>query len=107
MKLLHCLACGDIFPLSLEFKECDCKKSSGNYLPDQLTVEVYTEDRSTAVLLGFANSSFGYAVHDQLVCGDLPLGMPYCGKTVSPGRNFKAFIIPESADSVVWHYATE
>lgn len=108
MKLLYCLACGDIFSLDVgTLRECGCKLSSGNYRKDGLIADIYTRDSKSAVVLGFANSSFGYAVKDQLICGDLPKGMPYCGKVVSPGRDFKAFIIPESADSVVWHYATE
>ena len=104
MKLLYCRGCGDIFQLSFNYKECSCKTTSGNYLEDGITAEVFTLNRHTAVVLGFANSSFKSAVGEHLAMGDLPATMPYCGKMVSPGRDFKAFVIPDSADSVVWRY---
>ena len=106
MKLLYCRICEDIFPLDMGgLRECACKLSSGEYRKDGLTVDVYTLNRHTALVLGFANSSFRNAIGEQLAYGDLPATMPYCGKIVAPGRDFKAFVIPESADSVVWHYA--
>lgn len=105
MKLLHCRSCGDIFNLTTDYKECFCKTSSGVYQADRITAEVYTLNRHTAILLGFTNYSFNRALADQLVHGDLPVDMPYGGKMVSPGRNFTAFIIPEGAPSVIWHYS--
>lgn len=105
MKLLYCRTCDDIFNLTTDYRECTCKTSRGNYLKDGITAEVYTLNRHTALLLGFANYSFERAMADQLVHRDLPADMPYGGKIVSPGRNFKAFVIPESAPSVIWHYS--
>jgi hypothetical protein len=105
MKLLFCLCCSDIFPLDYAHKSCSCQVTGGNYLEDGITAEVFTRNKRTAVVLGFANSTLVRAVKDQLAEGDLPATMPYCGKIVSPGRDFKAFVIPESADSVVWKYA--
>lgn len=107
MKLLACFKCNDIFSLSREYKECGCKAVSGNYLSDGITADVFMKDRKSGAVLGFANSSITSALREQIINGDLPATMPYCGKIVAPGREFKAFIIPESADSVVWHYATE
>lgn len=106
MKLLYCRSCEDIVPLNRDIRECICKLASGEYRKDGLTVDIYTLNRHTALVLGFANSSFKNAVANQLVFGDLAPTMPYCGKIVAPGRDFKAFVIPESADSVVWHYTS-
>jgi hypothetical protein len=56
------------------------------------------------MVLGFANSSFIEAARAQLWDGDSKNTMWYAGKNVAKGREFEAFIVPESADSVDWNY---
>lgn len=104
MKLLQCSLCGDVFSLRMSARSCQCGRSGGNYRDDGITVDVYTTKRNAAMVLGFANSTLISAEEDQKAFGDLPRTMRYAGRMVSPGREFKAFVIPESAPSVVWHY---
>lgn len=103
MKLLACNLCGDVFNLTREYRECSCKSVSGNYV-DRLNAEVFMSKRGNGFVLGFANSSFGSAIWAQHVNGDSEEVMPYMGTTVAKGRDFAAFIIPESAPSVTYHY---
>lgn len=85
MKLLFCPHCNDIFNLSHVTRACECGKNYGQYIND-IDVEI----SETAVLLGFANSSFVGALreHIQNPIGDM-------------GVEFTAFVIPENAQSVV------
>jgi hypothetical protein len=39
MKLLLCLACGDVVQMRPELRTCICGESSGRYLEDKSTVE--------------------------------------------------------------------
>jgi hypothetical protein len=52
--------------------------------------------------IGFANSSFSDALFAQLNSGDLPKTMKYGGETVSPGRQFNAFVMPDDTPSIKW-----
>jgi hypothetical protein len=79
---------------------------SGSYL-DQLNAEVQMPDRSCGVVLGFANSSIGDAIYQQVHYGDSTQTMRYGFEEVAKGRDFAAFIIPESADSVKRVYTSE
>jgi hypothetical protein len=95
MKLLACLLCDDVFSLRSRKRTCQCKSSSGKYLKDNLTAE-YT---GPCLLLGFANSTYIQAVRDQVKQGDeglTPMDFgPYNQEL--KGRDFTAFVIPESA----------
>lgn len=107
MKLLVCLKCSDVFSLSIhEWKTCACKTVSGAYV-DQLNAEVQMPDRSCGVVLGFANGSIGDAIYQQVQYGDSTQTMRYGLQHVTKGRDFAAFVIPESADSVKRHYTGE
>lgn len=105
MKLLQCLSCGDIFNLTYDYKECSCKAVSGNYREDGLHADVWMTDRKFGVVLGFANGSYRNAVFTQLEEGDSSETMLYAGRKEVKGRDFAAFIIPESAPTVHRHYA--
>ena len=101
MKLILCLECYDTFKLKLEkYQQCTCGHSGGVYV-NNLDAKVHGTREKTLVL-GFANGTLMAAARAQIEQGDLPATMPYCGKVVSPGRDFTAFIIPEGADSVQW-----
>lgn len=90
MKLLHCLACGDIVTLSTEeVKSCLCKKSMGGYKEDGLNAFY----EGPAMLIGFSNWSFLSARQenfDNLKAGDK--------KDLGP--IFDAFFIPHNAPTV-------
>ncbi len=99
MKLLCCIKCNEIFNLSLHYAECKGGHCGGLYV-DNLVAQ-YWGPKETTFVLGFANSSFVGAVRDQLNKGDLPpRAMPGYGVT-SPGREFTAFVIPNSSPSVI------
>jgi len=99
MKLLFCIKCNEVFSLGLEPKECKGKHGGGVYI-DNLNAEVWGPKESVFVL-GFTNSSLAGALRDQLNLGDRePVYMPGYG-VVPPGRDFTAFVIPNSAASVV------
>lgn len=104
MKLLQCLSCYDLFPLRYEYRECSCKTVSGEYRGDGLHADVWMPHRMSGIVLGFANGSYTYAVHKQVVEGDSQELMNYSGERVVKGRDFVAFIIPESAPTVHRHY---
>jgi len=90
MKLLCCHQCSDVFSISTEkWKFCSCGVVRGMYT-DSLNAEVYGPEGRYSVL-GFANSSLIDAIKKQKELGD-PAGWH--------GYVFKAFIIPEKADSV-------
>lgn len=99
MKLMLCITCSQVFSLTTDrYKECDGGHCGGEYI-DGLNAEVWGDPKKTFVL-GFGNSTVVEALRGQLNEGDLPAcHMPGYGK-VSPGREFDAFIIPESASSV-------
>jgi hypothetical protein len=66
---------------------------------DRINANVWGDPKTTFVI-GFANTSFEDAMHAQLKDGDNPGMMPYAGGYVHKGRDFAAFIIPDSAPSV-------
>jgi len=105
MKLLTCFSCRDVFSLGMYLHECSCGTVSGKYRPDGLHADVYMPSRESGAVLGFANSSFKQALLEQSAFGDLPITMPYMGKEVAKGREFLAFVIPETADTVRRHYS--
>lgn len=98
MKLILCVKCNEVFSLSREYRECKDGHCGGQYV-DNLNAEVWGDPEKMFVL-GFANGTLTSALRGQLNEGDLaPRHMPGYG-TVSPGREFDAFVIPESASSV-------
>ncbi len=107
MKLLACFTCNDVFNLTYHKKECKCTLVGGAYSSDGVTAHVHMPDRLSGAVLGFANSTIGAAIKEQQLEGDLPKTMRYAGEMVSPGRTFDAFVIPESAPSVVITYTDE
>ena len=99
MKLMLCITCNQVFNLSPDrYRECDGGHCGGEYV-DSINAEVWGDPKKTFVL-GFGNGTVVEALRDQLAHGDRPpCHMPGYGVT-SPGREFDAFIIPESAKSV-------
>ncbi len=103
MKLLLCVSCNEIFSLSHEYRECRGGHCGGRYTDNQNLK--YWGPMDTTFVLGFSNSTFVSALRDQLALGNLPPShLPGYGMT-SPGREFKAFVIPDCAPSV--HYSTK
>jgi hypothetical protein len=99
MKLLCCGICNQVFDLSNVYKECLGGHGGGQYV-DRLNAKVWgPKDR--IFVLGFANNSFIDALRDQIKQGDSYELMPYAGKMTPTGRRFTAFIIPDSADSII------
>lgn len=98
MKLLLCADCNQIFNLSRTYQECDGGHGGGQYTND-VDAQVWG-DLTKIFVLGFANTSFVSALRAQVNSGDLPADFGYAGKVVSKGRDFTAFIIPESAPSI-------
>lgn len=99
MKLICCTTCNQVFNLSHTYKECDGGHGGGQYT-DQVNAKVWG-DLTKIFVLGFANSSLVSALRNQIQHGDLAPNFSYGGETVSKGRDFTAFVIPESAHSVV------
>lgn len=99
MKLLVCLLCDDVFSLRSRKRSCQCKSTAGKYLSDKLTAEF----TGPGLLLGFANSTYGDAIREQITRGDeglLPMGFgPY--RDELKGRDFTAFVIPASAKTAI------
>lgn len=97
MKLLFCPHCMDVKKLHREDEasiRCLCGKSWG-YYTDNVNA-VYGGD---AVMLGIDNYVFAHALNMQRTLGDRePTSQR--GPGWRPGREFKAFIIPESAPTV-------
>lgn len=96
MKLILCPACSDVVSLRVGHdRSCHCGKIGGRYV-DDLTAEVW----GTGFVLGFSNQSLVSALREQQTHGDLtePLGGIY-GNEVK-GREFVAFVIPDSAPTV-------
>ncbi len=98
MKLFTCIRCHEIFNLSNEYRECSGAHGGGQYT-DHINAKVWG-DRNLIFTLGFANSTFEDALHAQIKDGDQTGTMNYPGGPVRKGRDFTAFIIPESAPSV-------
>jgi hypothetical protein len=98
MKLILCARCNQVFNLSRSYRECDGGHGGGQYI-DNLNARVWGP-KERIYVLGFANGSLVDALRDQQQLGDqTPVYMPGYGIT-SPGREFTAFIIPDSAGSV-------
>lgn len=98
MKLFLCVTCNQVFNLSREYKECRGQHGGGVYT-DNVNARVWGEIDKVFVL-GFDNSTLAQALREQIQYGDLaPVPMRGYG-VVSPGREFDAFIIPDSASSV-------
>lgn len=98
MKIFFCTRCHELFNLGYEYKECSGKHGGGKYV-DNLNAEVWG-DREIVHLLGFANSTLADALRLQIKDGDQEGMMPYGQGFVRKGRDFTAFIIPESAPTV-------
>lgn len=98
MKLLCCTTCNQIFNLSHTYAECQGGHGGGQYV-NEVDAKVWG-DLTKIFVLGFANSSFVSALRSQINYGDLPADFGYGGKIVSKGRDFTAFVIPESAPSI-------
>lgn len=99
MKLLICTWCNSVFNLKKnEIKTCSCGRCGGQYT-NEIDAE-YWGDKQTTYLIGFANSTLVTALRDQRDLGDSTQTMPYAGKNVAKGREFTAFVIPDSTPSV-------
>lgn len=97
MKLLFCVHCYDVVSLSTKsVRKCECGSVSGRYV-DYINAEVTGDP----IVLGFQNSSFERAIRMQIALGDSTETMDYPGGKVVKGRSFEAFIIPDSAGSVI------
>lgn len=59
MKLLHCVACGDVFALRREDRTCECGQSVGRY-----TDNVHAEYRGPARVLGMRNQEIHRSLRD-------------------------------------------
>lgn len=96
MKLIFCEECYDIVKLKKNVERtCECGKSGGRYI-DSLNAEVW----GPCFKLGFSNHSFTAAVISQSLSGDSTEKMAYGTGYVTKGREFEAFIIPESANTM-------
>lgn len=98
MKLLLCVTCSQIFNLSHKYAECNGGHGGGLYV-DEVNAKIWG-DREKIFVLGFANGSIVSALRDQINEGDLDEKMRYAGRMETVGRDFTAFIIPESAGSI-------
>lgn len=99
MKLFLCARCNEVFNLSHDYKECRGGHGGGQYV-DSLNAKVWG-DPTLVFVLGFQNSSLTFALRSQLKDGDLPPSFEYGGKTVSEGRKFTAFVIPDTTETLV------
>lgn len=97
MKLILCTSCSDVFKLSAQPRSCACGKCSGQYT-DNLNAEVSVGDQG--YVLGFANSTLVQALRSQREHGDLTEKMGGIYGDEVKGREFTAFIIPNSAPTV-------
>lgn len=96
MKLILCEKCSDVVCLKLGIdRSCACGESGGRYV-DNLNAEVW----GPCFKLGFANMSLVSALRAQKFDGDPKDVMLYGGKYVTKGRDFQAFVIPESAETM-------
>lgn len=99
MKLLACRNCSDVFSLRVAIRNCSCGKCGGQYV-DDLTAEVWGPKDGYWVL-GFNNSSLVDAIRQQMSLGDSKEVMGGIYGSAVKGRPFEAFIIPESAPTVI------
>lgn len=98
MKLLLCTTCNQVFNLSHTYTECNGGHGGGQYV-NEIDAQVWG-DLTKVFVLGFANTSLISALRDQINIGDKPADFGYGGQVVSKGRDFTAFVIPESAPSI-------
>ena len=96
MKLILCEKCCDVVSLRLGVdRSCECGESGGRYV-DNLNAEVW----GPCFKLGFANSTLVSALRLQKHSGDSAEKMRYASGVVTKGRDFQAFVIPESASTM-------
>lgn len=89
MKLICCARCNQVFSLGVNYKECDGGHGGGKYVTN-LHARIWGPS-DLILVLGFANSSFVNAAKEQILNGDL---------VPSRGREFTAFVIPNSATTI-------
>lgn len=95
MKLILCEKCSDVVSLRPEVRRCSCGLSGGSYY-DYVNAKVW----GPCFVLGFANTSLLEALRAQKFNGDSTEKMDYTGGKTAKGREFRAFVIPDSASSV-------
>ena len=96
MKLIFCEKCHDLVKLKKKMdRTCECGESGGKYV-DDLNAEIW----GPCYKIGFANHSFTAAIIAQGLSGDSTEKIAYGIACVTKGRNFEAFIIPESAKTM-------
>lgn len=83
MKLILCKNCHDVFKLSQMMRSCKCGMAKGRYLKNNFNAEY---SGSSAVPLGFANSTLVKAIDNQ----------PENGL----GSEFVAFVIPKECPTM-------
>lgn len=98
MKLFLCMSCLDIVSLRRTPRNCVCGMCGGVYT-DDLNAEVWGPEKKYLVL-GFSNQSLSLAIRRQLNFGDLSEKMGGIYGDAVKGRDFNAFIIPDSAPTV-------
>ena len=98
MKILCCGKCNQLFNLSFEYQECHGGHGGGQYI-DHVNAKIWG-DPTQIFILGFANTSFINALRDQINLGDRTDSFNYGGTIATKGREFTAFVIPDSADSI-------
>lgn len=93
MKLFLCLECQDVrkFTIHPEVAICNCGATKAWYLKDGLNARIDGE-QGRYLVLGFSNPSLRDAITEQRFLGD---------RTDGRGRSFEAFIIPDSAPTVI------
>lgn len=97
MKLILCEKCHDVVALRVDVnRSCECGESGGRYVDD-----LYAEVWGPCFKLGFSNLSLTQALRAQKYEGDSDEVVLYGGKYVAKGRDFQAFVIPESAETVI------
>lgn len=105
MKLLCCVQCNEIFSLGHKYRQCAGGHGGGQYVGD-LNARFWGARRDI-VPIGFANYSFSEAARAQYQVGDLAKTFSYGGEMVSPGREFKAFIMPDATPSIIRYESKE
>lgn len=96
MKLVLCTKCFDVVKIVEKPRWCSCGTCSA-VLTDPENARVY--GGGDAVVLGFDNTSLAKAIVDQRSMGDL-WDLTNSSGITARGREFEAFIIPDSAASV-------
>ena len=99
MKLLACRSCSDVFSLRTTARTCYCGSCGGQYVGD-LNADVWGP-KDGYFVFGFNNSSLATAVRQQISLGDSKEVMGGVYGSAVRGRPFEAFIIPESAPTVI------